>query len=262
MISLREGIEAFLIVAITLAYLRKTGRTALVSAVYWGTGAAALATIIAVVVFRLADEQPSSLVEGILASVASVTVLSLTIYMFRNAKKIRGDIAARIEAAAAKTSAAAWWGVFGFVLLMIVREGMETALVLTAYALQADTHDMFLGALIGVSGAAAIAWAWGRYGHRVNIARFLQVTAVFLVMFVVQLFIYSFHEFSEAGALPGLDNQYWHMTTEPYGPEGQYGQWLSYCMVIVPTVWLVFAWLKDRKSKRAGSPNRPAHHSA
>jgi high-affinity iron transporter len=81
-------------------------------------------------------------------------------------------------------------------------------------------------------------------------------------MFVVQLFIYSFHEFSEAGALPGLDNQYWHMTTEPYGPEGQYGQWLSYCMVIVPTAWLVFAWLKDRKSKSAEMSNRPAHRSA
>ena len=260
MISLREGIEAFLIVAMTLAYVRKTGREALVSAVYWGTGVAAVTSFIAMLFFREADNKP--LWEGILAAIASVMVLSLTIYMFRNARKIRGDIAAKVEAAASRTSNAAWWGVFAFVLLMIVREGMETALVLTALAFSSDSGDMFAGALIGVSGAAAIAWAWGRYGHRINVALFLQVTAVFLILFVVQLFIYSFHEFTEAGALPYLDNEYWHLTTEPYGPEGQYGQWLSYCMVIVPMAWLVFAWLKDRKARNANLPNRPVHRAS
>jgi high-affinity iron transporter len=249
MISLREGIEAFLIVAMTLAYLRKTGRQPLVSAVFWGTGVAAVTSFVAMLFFREADNKP--LWEGILAAIASVMVLSLTIYMFRNAKKIRGEIAARVEAAAKKTSTAAWWGVFAFVLLMIVREGMETALVLTALAFSSNSGDMFAGALIGVSGAALIAWAWGRYGHRINIARFLQVTAVFLVLFVIQLVIYAFHEFFEAGAFPGVDNEYWHAATEPYGPEGIYGTWLSYSMVIIPTAWLVVAWLKDRSAKLA-----------
>jgi high-affinity iron transporter len=256
MISLREGIEAFLIVAMTLAYLRKTGRTTLVTAVYWGTGLAAVTSFIAMLFFREADNKP--LWEGILAAVASVMVLSLTIYMFKNAKKIRGDIAARVEAAALKAGGAAWWAVFAFVLLMIVREGMETALVLTALAFSSNSGDMFAGALLGVCGAAAVAWAWGRYGHRINIALFLQVTAVFLVLFVIQLFIYSFHEFSEAGAIPGIDNEHWHMTTEPYGPEGVYGQWLSYSMVIIPVAWMVFAWLKDRKA-RSDAHSQPAH---
>jgi high-affinity iron transporter len=256
MISLREGIEAFLIVAMTLAYVRKTGRGALVSAVYAGTGLAVIASFIAMRFFQEADNQP--LWEGILAAIASVMVLSLTIYMFKNAKKIRGDIAARVDAAAKKIGTAAWLAVFGFVLIMIVREGMETALMLTTLAFNSNSGDMLVGGIIGVGGAALIAWAWGRYGHLINIARFLQVTAVFLVLFVVQLFIYSFHEFTEAGAFPGIDNQYWHMTTEPYGPEGIYGQWLSYSMVILPAAWLVIAWFRDRKA-RAGLPNRPAH---
>ncbi len=249
MISLREGIEAFLIVAMTLAYLRKTGRLTLLSAVYWGTGVAAVTSFIAMLFLREADNKP--LWEGILAAVAAVVVLSLTIYMFRNAKKIRGDIAARVEAAAGKSSTAAWWGVFGFVLLMIVREGMETALVLTALAFSSDSGDMFAGAVIGVCGAAAIAWAWGRYGHRINIARFLQVSAVFLVLFVVQLCIYAFHEFTEGGVLPGIDNEFWHLATEPYGPEGVYGEWLSYSMVLIPMLWLILAWLKDRGDRLA-----------
>ena len=254
MISLREGIEAFLIVAITLAYVRKTGRDSLVSAVYWGTGLAVLFSFVAMLFFREADNKP--LWEGILAAIAAVMVLSLTVYMFRNAKRIRTDIAARVEAASRKTSNGAWWAVFGFVLLMIVREGMETALVLTALAFSSDSGDMFAGALIGVSGAAAVAWAWGRYGHRVNIARFLQVTAVFLVLFVVQLFIYSFHEFTEAAMVPVIDNEYWHIASEPYGPQGQYGQWLSYSMAIVPMLWLLFAWFKDRVTTSSPTHSR------
>ena len=252
MISLREGIEAFLIVAMTLAYLRKTGRQSLISAVAWGTGIAVVTSFIAMRFFREADNKP--LWEGILAAVAAVLVLSLTIYMFKNARKIRGEIAAKVEAAALKSGNGAWLGVFAFVLLMIVREGMETALIISTLAFQTDSRDMFAGAVIGVAGAALIAWAWGRYGHRVNIARFLQVTAAFLVLFVVQLFIYSFHEFTEAGVFPGIDNQYWHLATEPYGPEGEYGHWLSYSMVLIPLVWLVFAGLKDRNAKLNAPP--------
>ncbi len=68
--------------------------------------------------------------------------------------------------------------------------------------------------------------------------------------------MYAFHEFTEIGMIPGLDNEYWHLATEPYGPEGVYGQWLSYGMVIVPLAWLAFAWLKDRLSGM--SPPRPS----
>ena len=67
-----------------------------------------------------------------------------------------------------------------------------------------------------------------------NLRRFFQVTSLFLVLFTVQLFIYAFHEFTEAGAVPGIDNEFWHLATEPYGPEGVYGEWLTYLMVLVP----------------------------
>ena len=260
-ITLREGIEAFLIVAITLAYLRKTGRHALAPAVYWGTGLAVVASFIAMLFLRKADNQP--LWEAILAAVAAAMVLTLTIYMFRHAKKIRSEIAARVERAALRPGMAAWAGVFAFVLFMIVREGMETVLMLTSIGFQSGTRDMLIGGLLGVAGAAATAWGWGRYGHRVPVGRFLQVTAIFLLMFVVQLFVYSFHEFSEGGLLPGMDNAYWHAATEPYGPDGRYGSVLSFGMVVIPIAWLVFAWIRDRiegqrnpKQPRIGHPAR------
>ena len=59
-----------------------------------------------------------------------------------------------------------------------------------------------LGAAVGIAGAAAVAWLWSRYGHRVNLALFFQVTAIFLLVFVVQLFIRGIHEMSEQNFLP------------------------------------------------------------
>jgi high-affinity iron transporter len=244
LVTLREGIEAFLIVAITLAYLRKTHRVALGSAVLWGTGVGVALSVLAGFFFGQAENKP--LWEGFLALAAGVMVLSMVVYMLKASRRMRGDIAAKVEAAALKSSTGAWLGVFAFVLVMIVREGMETALILTTLLFEQGSRDLLTGATIGVLLAALVAWAWSRYGQRVNLKRFFQVTSVFLILFTLQLFIYAFHEFSEVGAVPGIDNVYWHAVTEPYGPEGQYGEWLTYLMVLVPAGWLALAWWRDR----------------
>jgi len=245
-ITLREGIEAFLIVAIILAYLTKTGRRNLARAVYWGIAAAAAASIGAGMLFAQAENKP--LWEGLLALLAAAMVGSLIVYMWRKGPQLRAEIGNRLEGEARKSGLAAPLGVFAFTLLMITREGMETALLLSAVLFNTDSRDMAAGALFGVSVAGLLAWGWARYGRRVNLGRLLQVTAIFLAVFVVQLAIYAFHELTEAGVLP-LDNEYWHLTTEPYGPEGVYGQWLSYGMVLVPAAWLVVAWLRDRSTR-------------
>jgi high-affinity iron transporter len=242
MITLREGIEAFLIVAITLAYLRKSGRGALASAVYAGVVLALGASWVASLAFAQAENKP--LWEGILALVTAVLVAGFTTHVLRTARHLKGTLEARVEQAA--SSRWAWWGVLGFTVLMITREGMEAALLLASTYVQSDMREFFSGALLGLVGAAALAALWGRFGHRVNLARFLQVTAMFLLLFVVQLAIYAFHEFTEAGVLP-LDNAYWHMATEPYGPEGTYGHWLSYALVAVPFGWLMLAQWRARR---------------
>lgn len=244
-LTLREGIEAFLIVAITLAYLRQTQRNALASAVYWGTGSAIALSGIASYFFAQADNKP--LWEGLLALVAAVLVVSMTVYMLKAARHMRSNIGRGIEAALANRSqSAGWWGVFAFVLLMITREGMETAVVLSTLALEKGSEALFVGALLGVLGAAAIAWAWARYGRRVNLAKFFQVTAIFLLLFSVQLVIYAIHELSEGSVLPWVDNEWLHVLSEPYGPEGFWGQMLTYSMVVVPVLYLTWSALRDR----------------
>src|SRR3982750_1656174 len=120
-ITLREGLEAFLIVAISLAYLRKSGRHALVPAVRWGIGVAVLLSIGAAVLFQRASNQ--ALWEGVLAVVAAVLVASLIVHMWRHAKLMKREIEHRLDRAALKTGTAAFAGVFFFTLLMITREG-------------------------------------------------------------------------------------------------------------------------------------------
>jgi high-affinity iron transporter len=249
MITLREGIEGFLVVAITLAYLRKTGRAYLAGAVYAGVGVALLASWSASLVFARAENQP--LWEGILALVTAVLVVTFTVHVLRTAKFLKRAIEGRLEEAAAKRGAWAFVAVFAFTVLMITREGMEAALLLSSTFIQTETRPFFIGALLGLAAAGVLALLWGRYGHRVNLPRFLQVTAVFLLLFVVQLLIYGFHELTEAGVLP-IDNGYWHLVTEPYGPEGAYGQWLSYGLVLIPLGWLV--WTTVRGHGTASAP--------
>ena len=242
-ITLREGLEAFLIVAISLAYLRKTGRPQLVSAVHWGIGVAVLLSIGAAVLFQRANNQ--ALWEGLLALTAAVLVASLIVHMWKHAKRIKKDIERHLESSALKVGSKALIGVFLFTLLMITREGMETALLMGTLLFQEAGTNILIGAIGGTVSAAFVAYLWSRYGHRVNLALFFQVTALFLSVFVVQLLIYGFHELTEANIFPYSEPLHW--ATEPYGPDGRYGQILSYALLALPLGWLLFAALFSGK---------------
>jgi len=246
LVTLREGIEMFLIVAIAAAYLRKTGRGALLSAVAWGTASAVLASVVLGV--WLAEVAVLPKWEALLALVAAVLVISMVIYMLHAAKEMRRHIGARLEAAARRTDRRAWLGVFLFVMFMITREGMETAFITASLFRQTETALFVWGALAGLVLAALLAWAWSRYGHRVDLGLFFRVTSVFLVLFALQLVLYAFHEATEANLLP-IDNAYWHMATEPYGPEGPYGALFTYALVLIPAAWLGLSALKIRLAR-------------
>jgi high-affinity iron transporter len=238
-ITLREGLEAFLIVAISLAYLRKSGRQVLIPAVHWGIGLSILLSVGAAWLFQRASNQ--ALWEGVLALVAAVLVASLIIHMWRHAKKMKREIETHLEQSALQTGMKAFAGVFLFTLLMITREGMETAMLMGTLLFQVRAVDVITGAAAGTVCAAILASLWSRYGHRVNLGLFFQVTAVFLAVFVVQLLIYGFHEMTEANIFPYSEPL--HLATEPYGPDGRYGIWLSYFLVLLPMGWLLFAGL-------------------
>jgi high-affinity iron transporter len=239
-IIFREGFEAFLTVAIILAYLRKTGRDPLRPAVYWGIGVS-IATSFGV--GWLLQSVNQSLWEGVLGVVAAILVASFVIHMWRAAPHMKRDMEHRLETASSQGSRViAVLAVFSFTVLMITREGMEAALMLIQIR---SRNDLLVGGILGVLAAALMSWAWAHYGHRVNIRRFFQVTGMFLLLFTVQILFYSLHEFSEAGLL-GPRSDAIHMATEPFSPVGIYGKWFSVLMVGVCAAWLIAMSMKDR----------------
>ncbi len=249
-ITLREGLEAFLIIAISLAFLKKSGRSELLSAVHWGIGLSVVLSVGAAYLFQQASNQ--ALWEGVLALAAAASVATLTVHMWRTAKRIKAEIEGHLRTSTLRTGTRAWVGVFLFTLLMITREGMETALLFGTLLFQVQATELLVGAVTGTATAAFVAGLWSRYGHRVNLAMFFQVTAVFLLIFVVQLLIYGFHELTEANVFPGSEALHW--ATEPYGPDGLYGQWLTYLLVAGPLAWLLYAMLVRGAKTGTGTP--------
>jgi len=239
-ITLREGLEAFLIVAISLAYLRKTQRGELVPAVHWGIVVAVVLSLLSgYLLYNAANQE---MLEGPLALIAAISVTWMVVHMWRAGRRMKGDIEGRLLKSSLRTGGAAFLGVFLFTVLMITREGMETALLLLQLR---ETLNLVAGAALGVLGAAGVAWLWSRYGHRVNLGVFFQVTAIFLFVFVVQLAIHGVHEMSEQRLLPF--SQLIHDSTEPWGPEGMYGHYLTYLLVVLPLAWLAVASLIGRQ---------------
>jgi high-affinity iron transporter len=238
-IVLREGFEAFLIVAVILSYLRKTGRSRLSAAVYWACAASVLAS--AGVGYILLQGVNQALWEGVLGLVAIALVVSLVVHMWKTAPLMKKQIEQRVQAASSESKPwFAFMGVFFFSALMITREGMETALML----LQVRDGRYIVGSLMGLAAAALMAWCWAHFSHLINLRRFFQVTGIFLLLFMVQVAIYSFHELAEAGVLPNSEEL--HAATEPFSPVGTYGQWFSLGMMAICAGWLLMTWASDR----------------
>jgi high-affinity iron transporter len=247
-IALREGIESFLIVALTLSYLRRTGRAALARAVYLGIAVSVVVCVAAGFLFSQADKKP--LWEGILALAAAALVGSLLVYMKRISSHMKSDLENRLESRARTTSITrAFWGVFAFTLLMILREGMETALLVSTALFQMRSAAVVGGLALGVGAAVLIAFAWTRLGRGVDLRGLLNVSAIFLAIFLVQLLLYGVHELSEARVLPA--SEVIHNATEILGPDGKIGHLLAYSLAVVPTVWLFALWWKRRRQSHA-----------
>ena len=179
--------------------------------------------------------------EGILGLVAVVMVGTLVFYMWRTGPKLKEKMEARLgEVSIQRSGWAAIAGVFIFTVVTITREGMETALML----LQVRNGRLLWGALLGMGAVGLMALCWIRFAHLINVKRFFQVTGIFLLLFMAQVAVYTFHEFSEAGVLP--NSEAIHTATEKISPDGLYGQWFSLIMISVCAVWLVGAWVVDR----------------
>jgi high-affinity iron transporter len=197
-VTLREGVEAALIVGITLAYLAKIGRSDLRKSVFAALGAAFVGSIgVAILVSRL--QWNEDIVEGWVMLAAAFFVVTMIIFMMRTGKKMKGEIEGKLESLTSKSSRI---GVFLFVFLMVMREGVETVLILSAVSLNSTELMSFLGTLLGVIAAIAFGVMFVKGSVRINLQKFFRVTTVILWFVAAQLIISGLHELSENGVLP------------------------------------------------------------
>lgn len=200
-ITLREGVEAALIVGIVAGYLRKSGRAPLIRFVYWGLAVAVAASCVAgYFVGRLRVTEDAY--EGWLMLVGAVFVASVVIWMYKTAKNMRREIEEKLSSLTQRTGRAAAWGVFLFVFLMVFREGIETVLFLGAVSLDTTALMNFIGGVIGLALAVGLGIAFFKGSIKVNLRKFFNVTTLVLLVVALQLFISGIHELSEAMVLP------------------------------------------------------------
>jgi len=197
-ITLREGVEAALIVGITLVYLAKIGRNDLRKAVYAALAAAFLGSIaVAVVISR--THWNEDVFEGWIMLAAAFFVVTMVVFMMRTGRKLKGEIEGKVGTLAGKN---AWFGLFIFVFLMVLREGAETVLVLSAVSLNSTELMSFLGTLFGIIAAIAFGVMFVKGSVRINLQKFFRVTTAILFLVAAQLVLSGLHELSESGVLP------------------------------------------------------------
>jgi high-affinity iron transporter len=225
-LSLREGLEAALILGIVLGTLHKVGQDAHKRALWIGVGAA-IAVSLGV---GLGLTQMGSRLEGISEEIFEGTtmflaagVLTWAIFWMRSqADRRRQTLKTGVEYAVRQSR----WGIAVLAFIAVVREGIELSLFLTASALSAGISNTMLGAIVGI--LLAVGLGWGTY-HRLiklNLRTFFQVTGAVLIVFAAGLIGHGIHEFIEAGWIPGLISPLWNL--DPLLPESSWlGQILT-----------------------------------
>jgi FTR1 family protein len=199
-ITLREGVEASLIVGIVFAYLTKIGRQELKRTVFWALGAALAASVaVAIVLARL--QINTDIFEGWVMLAAAIFVISMIWFMHKTARTMRGDIEQKI-AQYTGGEGVSRAGLFFFVFLLVLREGVETVLILSAVTLNSTELMSFTGTLLGVAVAVVFGVLFVRGSVKINLQRFFRVTTVILYFVAFQLIVSGLHELSENGVLP------------------------------------------------------------
>jgi high-affinity iron transporter len=201
-VTLREGLEAALVVGIIVAFLRREGYERHLGAVWAGIGAAVAASLLgALVLYRWAVNE--EVFEGLLYLGSAVIVGSMMVWMWRHSQVLSGEMKgslSRIVARERKGAVAA--GLFAFTFLMVFREGIETVLFLSALSLSTGGLMAILGVLAGLALAVVFGVLFVRGSVRIDLGRFFKITGIALFIFVLQLLINGYHELSEAGWLP------------------------------------------------------------
>lgn len=213
LITFREGLEAALIVGIVLGYLLKIGQRRQMRFAWAGVLAAIVVSILAAVgllIIGTGLEEPyEQIFEGSMMLLAVIILTWMIFWMRYQGRFMKRDLEHQVQATLTRNLPL---GVFALAFVAVFREGIETALFLSASAFATDAMATLLGSLVGLGLAVGAGYAIYVMSMRLNVKKFFDVTSVLLLVFAAGLFAHAVHEFQEIGWLPVLTQQAWNFT--------------------------------------------------
>ena len=203
LITIREGLEAFLIVGILLGYLTKVKRTQFKSHIWIGAAAALIVSALLAIIFQYMAFQfegtSAEIFEVVVAMLAVGVLTWMVLWMQRQSRGVKGELEQKADDAISSGQAFAL-GSLAFV--SVLREGVETALFLSALLVTSRDMQLFPGAILGLVIAAAITYLLFRSAVRLNLRNFFVVTGIFLILIAAGLIGHSVMALQDIGWLP------------------------------------------------------------
>jgi high-affinity iron transporter len=213
LLSLREGIEAALIIGIVLGALRQMRRPEFVPMVWFGTvSAAALSTLIAILLTRFGLELKDpgeAIFEGITMIVAASLLTWMIFWMSRQARFLKANLEADVQ----RASQVGRRAIFFVAFVAVLREGIELALFLTASVFASNALQTTIGGILGLGTAILLGWSIFAATVRLDLRRFFQVTGFLLILFAGGLIAHGVHEFNEVGWIPSIIEHVWDVNS-------------------------------------------------
>ena len=210
LLSLREGIEAALIIGIVLGALRQMRRPDLSSAVWLGViSATVLSALVGVLLTTIGlsfEGRTEQIFEGVTMLLAAVLLTWMIFWMNRQARHIKGELESGVQKAAFEAGKR---GLFVLAFLAVFREGIELALFLVASVFASDVQQTLIGTCLGMGTAILLGWSFFATSVRLDLRRFFRVTGFLLVLFAAGLVASSVHEFNEASVIPLVIEHVW-----------------------------------------------------
>ena len=220
-ITLREGLEAALIIGIVLSTLAKMGRRDLRRVVWLGAIAASLLSILVGILLNVMgasfEGAAEEIFEGFAMLLAAGVLTWMIFWMLQQARSINQQLADDVQRATKDRSQIS---LFMLAFIAVLREGIELGLFLTASALVSDGLSTLLGGLLGLAISLVIAWLLFRSLINLDLRKFFLATGILLILFAAGLVAHGVHEFNEVGWIPPLIDHVWdvnHLLDEGSG---------------------------------------------
>lgn len=219
-ITLREALEAALIVGIVLSYLSKTGQNRYYRVVYLAIATAVAASVIGAVLFNTVaggfTGRAEEIFEGVAMLIGAALLTTMILWMMRQ-RHIAGELRERVATEAARGQRL---GLFSLVFVSVLREGVETVLFLGAASFVSSEYSL-VGALAGLVAAVLLGYAMFAGSMRLDLKMFFNITSILLVLFAAGLVAHGVHELQEAGIIPVLVEHVWDINP-PLNADGSY----------------------------------------